>query len=155
MALLGWPPVNPGTRRSVKISVYTTWIIFYPIICMVHEAYIIAAERQTGYIRTEPRPRPICSRFKRRRALSTAGRAKASDDTCRLLMLPREVRDMIWRELMEGMLIHFWTYRGKLAAGKSYELCFTSCRGDYKVHSTEIQKQSFGLMGCLMSCNQM
>ncbi|KAJ5046804.1 uncharacterized protein L3040_004029 [Drepanopeziza brunnea f. sp. 'multigermtubi'] len=77
-----------------------------------------------------------------------------------LLTLPREIRDMIWRELLGGMLLHLWMeesepdrLQGALCRASDVA-CRLKCRDWLEKPGVE-QWPKIGVMGCLTSCLQM
>lgn len=153
MALPRMPTASNLVSKPVKILFGTVWIVFYPLICVLHEVHIRAHERRDGYIRTDPKPRSINPIFRRRRTLSIDPRKqKFHAKRCMILALPREVRDMIWKEAMGGMVIHLWISRGKFRGGI--------------IHSNDVERDvncrrgnpqcepSCSILGILQSCKQ-
>ncbi|KAL2075074.1 hypothetical protein VTL71DRAFT_16 [Oculimacula yallundae] len=76
-----------------------------------------------------------------------------------LLCLPREVRDMIWKELMTGMFIHLWideNYGHKLKGSfcrAEKDDCRHRCR-DWLEKKGDMKWPMIGVLGVLLSCVQ-
>ncbi|PVH74618.1 hypothetical protein DL98DRAFT_593948 [Cadophora sp. DSE1049] len=76
-----------------------------------------------------------------------------------LLSLPREVRDMVWKNLMGGMIIHLWIDEndGKKLRG-SYcwaeeENCRLRCRA-WLQKKGRVKWPTIGVYGLILSCSQ-
>ncbi len=77
-----------------------------------------------------------------------------------LMSLPWEVRDMIWRYLLGGMILHLWTekhqskhLKGSLCRARDPD-CRLRCRDWLEKKGTE-QWPRIGVVGYLLSCRQM
>jgi hypothetical protein len=151
-------PIIPSTGRHVSIPVrtvlYSAWVVFYPLICILHETHVQSHERRDGYLQSERKPRSIHPRFRRRRALSRVDLDKDRlNDCCKLLSLPREVRDIIWKEVLEDMVVHLWAYDGKFGGAKCQSndpTCLAKC-----MRRLQECNGRCGFMGLLSSCRQM
>lgn len=153
MALLRTPAVGSLVSKPVRIVFGTVWVLFYPLIYVLQEAHIRAHERQDGYIRTDLKPRSIHRRFKKRRSLSFGNESqKFEEKRCRLLALPREVRDIIWKEAMGRMAFCLWISGGKFMGCRNY-LSDTESQMNYfrGIPQYEI---GCGILGLLQSCKQ-
>ncbi|KUJ23372.1 uncharacterized protein LY89DRAFT_180516 [Mollisia scopiformis] len=159
MGFVKMPTLAAHVSRPAKVALTVAFVALYPAICILHEAWVIQCERSYGYIRTEPKPRPITSRWRRRRALTNRDVKPPGD--CSLLALPREVRDEIWRHVIGEPKVHAWISAVDSSRGLEGARCGEVCQHcswhsvGYSTASTDkASDPTFGVMGCLLSCAQ-
>lgn len=139
------------------------YLVIYPWLLVFRELHVRKHERRDGYRRTEPEPLPLeSSRWRRRRALSLEGEGKQMDG-CELLALPTEIREMIWKEVMTGKVIHLSIVGRKLIGSvcrygeKKCRMEWTSCLAAASLPSTTAKSMlnCLGVLGLVMSSQQM
>lgn len=106
---------------------------------------------------------PPCKPLRRRRTLTAdATNPCVAQPQCQLLSLPREIRDIIFKEAAGGMQIHLWKSPYRATKQEMFAAaCLAGpegCRGKCefsKAAKNNWPRPIFGVMGILMSCRQM
>lgn len=141
---------GPFIPWYLKFPLYAFWTAAYPFICVADEVHIMAHEKRDGYRRIQALPKSIHPRWRRREAISiTRGGKRRQSDECGLLKLPREVRDMIWREVLGGETIYLNTRERRLRG----KMCLENNPNCQAICDVSSRKQR--LLGIVGTCSRM
>lgn len=133
----------------LRYPTYTFWITLYPAICVADEFHIVAHEKRDGYRRTEALPKSIHPRWKKRKEIKGNDKRGKQYKKSGLLRLPREVRDMIWREVLGGCTINL-EIRNRKLVGTTIASPTTSPN-----HQSPPSRSKHELTSIVRTCSQM
>jgi hypothetical protein len=146
--------LNDNVSLPTKILLNTGYILLYPFIQIFKARHLRQIDKRDGYIRRSPSPLPLKPR-QRGRALTMDSPATTGANL--LLGLPREVRDLIWYQVLGGMVIHWWIEDRKLKGFQCREVelierdCFLRC---WIPEVSNDKDSRLGAMGLLQTCRQ-
>jgi len=122
-----------------------------PVTKLIKAQHQLIQDFQAGYFRTDPEPLPL-KHGKKRESRDLAASSKWEES--QLLSLPWEVRQMIWKEAVGGMLIH-WFIKDRKLRGMRCRSGNPNCQLRCKVWLCKSKKDpwpTIGLIGLLFSC---
>ena len=154
---------NDGLSLWRRIRAYAGQIALWPLVKLVERERKRTELRIEGYLRSTPKPRGLRQR-KRGRSLTidqTTRRPSSVKRDGSLLYLPRELRDIIWKYVVAGKVVH-WAIANRKLAG---DMCrmeadpWVSGCGRYRClaygWSQNVGKLRNGALGLVSSCRQM
>ncbi|KAH7336257.1 hypothetical protein BKA65DRAFT_506003 [Rhexocercosporidium sp. MPI-PUGE-AT-0058] len=154
--------LNEDVPLWQKALFHAGYIALWPLIQFVKRSHTKRNLRRGGYIRTRPKPHFLKPRG-RGRSLTLTGSSGNKAPTVQaglLLQLPRELRDIIWREVVAGKVVHWIVVDRKLVgfpcrandpaslAGSGHLKCWSRV----EVENEEIPR--IGVLGLVSSCRQ-
>lgn len=145
---------HPNIARPANILVTTGNRLINPVTQLIKTQHQRIQDFRAGYFRMDPEPLPLThgKKFKSR-DLPVSSKWEESQ----LLSLPWEVRQMIWREVAGGMMIH-WFIEDRKLRGMRCRAGNPNCLLRCKVWLPKSKKNpwpTIGLSGLLLSCRLM
>jgi len=154
---------NDGLSLWGKIWAYAGHIALWPLVKLVERERKRTNLQMEGYLRSTPKPRRLKQR-RRGRSLTidqTSRRQSSIKQDCSLFHLSRELRDIVWKYVVTGKVVH-WTIVNRKLAG---DMCrmeadpWISGCGRYSClaygWSQNVGKLRNGALGLVSSCRQM
>lgn len=153
---------SKATEDVFWISRCAAIVLFFPLVVTYLAVETLLGERQQerddGYRRAGPPPIPLKDsrekKGRRERNLDIPNKAPTMQPHSKLLMLPREIRDMIWKDVMGGKSIH-WEIVDRKLCGRICR-CEVHCDWlacmSWKMPNEHLKMNN--LVGLLLSCKQ-
>ncbi|CZR67656.1 uncharacterized protein PAC_17555 [Phialocephala subalpina] len=149
-------------ENVIWISRCAATVLFFPLVVTYLAIETVLEERQEerddGYRRAGPPPtflKEPREKAGKKRNLAIQNKAPVMQSKSKLLMLPREIRDMIWKEVMGGKSIH-WEIVDRKPSGRICRCevhCYWLACMSWKIPNGHLEMNN--MIGPLLSCKQM